>query len=422
MRVAEPVIEDLSPAPPPSEPNPLHLPAFRRIVAGFTINEFGNWIGDVALAILVFNRTGSALATAALFLVLRFLPALLGPLLTTRAEAIPAHVVLPAIFVTEAVIFVALAWTASHFSLALVLVLGAIDGVLAIAAGALMRGATAAMLMSDGTLRRGNAIINIGFSAGGALGPALAGVMIATLGVGSALLVDAASFALVAAILAFTQGLRLHRGPSSDWRDRFRAGAGAAWRQRAIRRLIVAEALALLFFNTIVPIEVVFAKHTLGAGDSGYGALLAAWGAGMVLGSIGFTRLKNVRLIVLLLLSTALVGLGYGGLAVSRTLAIACAFSAIGGLGNGAQWVAFVTLIQESIPETAQSTVMSLVSAVADTMLAVGFLLGGAIATIWSPRIAYATSAAGVLLVLSMFAAQLHDSTVTRHESASEAP
>src|SRR5437016_5106692 len=48
--------------------HPLRTPAFRRLATAYTVNEFGNWLGDVALAIVVFDRTGSALATAALFL------------------------------------------------------------------------------------------------------------------------------------------------------------------------------------------------------------------------------------------------------------------------------------------------------------------------------------------------------------------
>lgn len=385
--------------------SPLRSAAFRKIVAGFTINEFGNWIGDVALAILVFDRTGSAIATACLFLALRFLPVLVGPALTTRAEVVRADVILPVLYLTEAVIFILLAWSASRFSLSLVLALGAADGILAIAAAALMRGATAALLMPSGTLRRGNAIINVGFSLGGAIGPALAGVMIATLGVGSALLLDAASFAIIALILARAHGLRLDRYPSGDWRTRFRAGVDAAWKPGNVRRLIIVEALALIFFNMIVPIEVVFAKHTLGVGDSGYGALLAAWGVGMVLGSVIFTRTRKIKLIVMVMLSTGAVGLGYAGLAASTTLAVACFASAVGGVGNGAQAVGFFTLIQESIPAANQSTVMSLVNGIATAMLAIGFLLGGVVATIWSPRVAYALAACGVFFVLLLFAA-----------------
>jgi NAD(P)-dependent dehydrogenase (short-subunit alcohol dehydrogenase family) len=46
----------------------LRDPVFRRLAAAYSVNELGNWLGDVALAVVVYDRTGSALATAALFL------------------------------------------------------------------------------------------------------------------------------------------------------------------------------------------------------------------------------------------------------------------------------------------------------------------------------------------------------------------
>ncbi len=383
-----------------AERNPLRLPAFRRLAAAFTINQFGNWIGDVALAILVFDRTGSALATAALFLTLRFLPALLGPPLTSKVEVIPARRILPAIHLAEGLIFAAIAWLASHFSLPGVLILGALDGVLSIAAMALVRGATATLLAPDGTLRRGNAILNLGFSAGGALGPVIAGILVAALGPGSALILDAGTFVVVAVILATTSGLRLAHTEARGWSGRLRAGLREAASRPGVRSLMLAQALALVFFTAVVPIEVVYAKRTLHAGDAGYGILLAAWGVGMVLGSIGYAAATRARLMVVLAVSTALIGFGYGGIALAGSLAAACVFSAVGGVGNGAQWIAVVTAIQVSVSEEVQSSVMALLGAINQVMPAVGFLLGGLLTTLASPRTTYAAAGIGVLLAL----------------------
>ena len=391
---------------PPAEAgaNPLRSPTFRRLATAYTINELGNWIGDVALAILVFDETHSALATAGLFLALRFLPAILGPLLTSRVEAIPARRILPAIHAAEGLIFAGIALLASHFSLPAVLALGALDGALAVAAGALTRGATAALLLSEGMLRRGNAILNMGFSVGGALGPAFAGVLVAALGPGSALLVDAATFLAVATILASARGLRLETSGDAGWLGRLRAGIGEAWSRPGVRRLLIAQALALVFFTAVVPIEVVYAKRTLHAGDSGYGALLATWGAGMVVGGLAYAAASKVRLLLVLAISTALVGIGYAGIAVASTLAVACAFSAVGGIGNGAQWIGVVTATQQSISATAQSSVMSLLGAINQVMPGIGFLLGGVLATVGSPRTTYAAAAVGVLVALLLVA------------------
>jgi MFS family permease len=380
--------------------SPLRSAAFRHLAAAYTINELGNWVGDVALAILVFDRTGSALATAALFLTLRFLPALLAPLLTSRLVVVKGSRILPAIHLGEGVIFAVIAWIAPSFSLPAVLVLAALDGVLAITAKALTRGATAALLLGGDQLRQGNSILNLGFSAGGALGPALAGVLVAALGPSSALLVDSATFAVVAAILGTAGGLRLESQRATSSLGRLRSGLNEVWSRPGVRQLLAAQALALVFFSAVVPIEVVYAKRTLDAGDFGYGVLLAAWGAGMVIGGIAYARLARFRLLLVLAVSTALIAAGYAGLALAPGLVLACAFSVVGGLGNGAQWIAVVTAVQEAVSALAQSSVMALLESINQIMPAVGFLLGGAVAALASPRAAYAVAAGGVVLVL----------------------
>ena len=73
----------------------------------------------------------------------------------------------------------------------------------------------------------------------------------------------------------------------------------------ALRRLLGAQAAAFVFFSLVIPIEVVFAKETLDAGDAGYGALLASWGVGMVAGSLVFAGLRRVALRALLLVLDA---------------------------------------------------------------------------------------------------------------------
>ncbi len=158
-----------------------------------------------------------------------------------------------------------------------------------------------------------------------------------------------------------------------------------------------------MFFALVLPIEVAFAKETLDAGDFGYGLLLASWGVGMVIGSLIFSGLREASLVSLLVGGTAgdRGGLsGHGQLA--PTLAIACVASAVGGAGNGVQWVAIITAIQELTAEAYQARVIGLLESLASGLSGVGFLLGGAIAAIVSPRASFAVAGAGVLVVLAV--------------------
>src|ERR1043165_7944841 len=183
--------------------DPLRKPLFRRLAASYTVNELGDWMGIMALSILVFDRTDSALATAALFLGTRFLPALFAPILVAQAERPPPRFALPLIYCGEAAAFgvLALLAGAEHFSLAAVVALAAIDGALALAGRALTRAVVATALEPTGELRAGNAVLNVAFTGGAAVGPALAGLVVAGFGVQSALLLDAFSFYVVACIL-----------------------------------------------------------------------------------------------------------------------------------------------------------------------------------------------------------------------------
>src|SRR4051795_10796240 len=113
--------------------DPLRKPQFRRLATSYGVNEMGDWMGIVALSVLVFDRTGSAMATAALFLGTRFLPALIAPVLVARVEQPPPRFALPVIYCGEAAAFGMLALLAGKdFVLAGVIVLAAIDGTLAL--------------------------------------------------------------------------------------------------------------------------------------------------------------------------------------------------------------------------------------------------------------------------------------------------
>jgi MFS family permease len=386
---------------------PLRRPAFRRLAASYAINEMGDWLGLVALSVLVFDITESAMATTLLFLGTGFLPALLAPLFVVRLERPPPRFVLPAIYGAEAATFLGLALLVDDFSLAAVVALAAVDGALALTAKTLTRSVTAAMLEPEGELRAGNAILNVAFTAGAALGPVAAGAVVATLGVQSALLLDAVSFYAIAWIV-FTANSLPHAEPEPGrLRDQVRAGADYIRRHRVLGRLIGAQAAILVFFTLVVPVEVVYAKETLGASNTGYGLLLASWGTGMVAGSAVFATLRRAPLPLLLFFSTIGVGVGYLGMAVAPVLAVSCAAAALGGVGNGVQWVSVVSAVQELTVASMQARVISVLESVSSAMPGIGFLLGGLIATVLDPRAAFAVAGVGAVLTALAAAALL---------------
>jgi MFS family permease len=386
---------------------PLRRPLFRRLATTYAINEMGDWMGIVALSVLVFDATNSPLAIAGLFLGTRFLPAFLAPLLVTRIERPPPRIVLPLIYCGETAAFGALALLASHFSLAAVIVLATIDGTLALAGRALTRSIVASVLEPTGELRAGNAVLNVSFTAGAALGPGLAGLVVAGLGLQAALFLNAASFYVVALILITAGAIPRAEPEEGDTRARIRAGVRYLRDNLVLRRLLVAQGAAFVFFSAVIPIEVIYAKETLGTGDTGYGVMLASWGAGMLLGSLVFARARRAPLIWLLALSTLTIGAGYLGLAIAPSLFLACVASVVGGAGNGIQWVSAISAVQELTEAGMQARVMAVLESIGAAMPGVGFAIGGLIAAIATPRTTFLVAGLGVLAIVALIAPTL---------------
>lgn len=387
----------------PGLTHPLKRPQFRRLAASYVINELGDWMGIVALSLLVFDQTGSAVATTGLFFGTRFVPALLAPVLVSRLEQPPPRLTLSLLYCGEAVAFGVLALLGGgSFSLAAVIAIAAVDGTLALTSSSLTRAVVAALLEPSGELRAGNAALNVALTICAALGPALAGLIAAGFGVQTALLLDAVSFYAIAWVI-WTAGPLPHASPEEGHtRKRIQAGIAYLREQATLRRLLIAQGAAFIFFATVIPIEVVYAKETLGTTDSGYGIMLASWGGGMVLGSIIFAAAQRVALPTLLFFSTLAVGAGYLGLAAAPTLAVACAASVLGGTGNGVQWVSVISAVQELTAQNMQARIMSVLWSIGAAMPGVGYAVGAVVAVAFEPRTTFLVAGLGVVAITSL--------------------
>jgi hypothetical protein len=425
--------------------SPLQSPQLRRIILAYAVNRLGTWFGVLALAVAVFNHTHSALAVAALMFAGQALPAFAVPAVVARVEASRRRGDLSGLYFFEAVTTVVLAvvllW---HFVLALVLLLVALDGVAALAASALLRaevaraareqvasraaagvgahqqpraGKTTNDELTDEAERKANAALNVAFSTTFVLGPVLAGAVVAASGPPTALFVDVASFLLGGVML-----LDLHpdvgeaRGESVRVliREARKHISGAP----VLRRLLLCEAVALIFIETGGPIEIPFVKATLHAGDRGLGLLLTAWGAGAILGSLIFARLVKRSLNALLIAGTLAIAGAYFALAAAPSLAIACLAGLLGGVGNGLQWPSLISSVQRLAPKQLQGRLMGAVESLGALCLATGLILGGVLVALSSTRTAFICVGAGAALATLGFLRLPVDESA-EHEPAS---
>jgi Transmembrane secretion effector len=417
-------------------------PNLRRILLAYGVNEVGTWLGYVALMVGVYDHTHSALATAGLLVAGRLLPSLLVPMVVARVEGYARRSALSLIYLVEAVTAAALALLLWRFSLPGILVLVAIDGTAALAANALLRVAAARSASSSANSpvsskgpvagapvagtpvagiavagtpvagsaanpaeiaeRKVNAALNVVFSIAVPAGSALGALVLALASGPVALLIDAVSFLGCSALLI---GLRSFVANPEG--DSIRGRLGSALRHLRevpqLRVLLLTQAVALIVFFAVEPVEAPYVKASLKAGDLGFGLLMAAWGIGMVLGGIVFARAVKRPLGPMLSGGTLLVGLAYLGWAVAPTLAVACVAALVGGIGNGLQAPSVVSVVQQLTPVALQGRLLSAVSSVNALCPAIGFALGGALATLSSPRVAIAASGAAACAVTLIF-------------------
>ena len=87
-------------------------------------------------------------------------------------------------------------------------------------------------------------------------------------------------------------------------------------------------------------------------------------------------------------------------MATADTLLVACLVSIVGGAGNGVQWIAVVTALQEATPTDYQARIVGLLESLGAAMPGIGYLLGGTLVALGSPRTAYAFAGTGVLLLV----------------------
>jgi MFS family permease len=396
-------------------------PRLRRILFAYTVNELGTWFGYVALALGVYEHTHSAIATAGLFVARGLLPALLAPVLVARTERSLRGGRIALLYLAEGVLTIALAALLWHFWLVGVLVLVTVDGIAAVAATALMRASATrvaveeALEQAGGELdsraratvtetaqRQASAALNFAFMGALAAGPAIAGGLVQALGGPLTLLLDAFTFLVCAGLLV---GLNTHieEAAGDSIRARLLAVVEHMRAVPALRALLVTEALALVFFASVEPVEVLYVRTTLGSTGFGYGLLLATWGIGAALGAVVFARSVRRPLGPMLSGGTLLVGLGYLGFTAAPTLAVACAAAVVGGIGNGIQWPSLISAVQQLTPGSLHGRLMSAVGSMNALCPAIGFALGGSIAALASPRAAMGVAGAVAALATLAF-------------------
>ena len=207
-------------------------------------------------------------------------------------------------------------------------------------------------------LQPANALRATAVSTGEILGPLTAGVLVAAAGAGWAIAVDAATFAISAGCLA---GLRLPRRaprePTSFVSD-LREGWVAFRSRRWVWTFVAYFAIANMLWGAWSALGPVVADRDLG-GPAAWGTVLAAIGAGALVGSLLATRAKPRRPLVLVALSEALFALPLAFLAAGAPVPLLVFGALLSGAGMMLGTSVWLSTLQRRVPAESLSRVSS---------------------------------------------------------------
>jgi predicted MFS family arabinose efflux permease len=270
---------------------------YRRLIAAFTLSDIGTWAYNVALAVWIYDATGSVSWVAA-STVCRFVPALVfssyAGVVADRIEKIRLMSVTD---LTFAGLMAALA--------TLMMLDGPVWAVLAIAAisstlGTVYDPAAAGMtplVVPERDLASANAFRNTIDNVTVIAGPAMGALLLLTGPPEVAVWINAATFALSAALVssvrARSSAVDVTEGGEQGVLTQMLVGARAILSSPTVAVMVGYSVLATLVFGIDTVLFISVSDEILGTGPDGYGYLLAGLGVGGILASSLVTRVES---------------------------------------------------------------------------------------------------------------------------------
>ena len=338
----------------------------------------GTWFAAIALQVDVFDRTHSAVWIAALVIV-EFLPTIVvGLVLGPFVDRLSRRRLMIASDLVRFGVFAALPFV--HSALGIVL-LAAVAGVAwSVFRPALYAGVPNLVEAEDVT--SANALLQAIDNGTSALGPPLAGLLVAAQGPHLAYWINAASFLLSAALIAGVPASKLQtavsatRGLLRDVGD----GMRAVVRSVALMTVLVVWTTAILANGAINVSEIAFAKVSLDSGDFGFGLLAGASGLGLALGSLLAAPWIDRRGVsTSYVVSFALMAIGFGVAAVAPNVWVAALCVVVSGIGNGAAVLCNYTFVVRGASDEFRGRVLTLLMSASAVTFVIGTLVGGQI-------------------------------------------
>jgi MFS family permease len=355
---------------------------FRALWLAELLSTLGDQVARVALAVLVFNTTDSAVLTGLTF-ALTYVPTLLGGLfLSGLGDRFPRREVMVAANVVQAVLVAAMAVPGVPLPVLCVLL-----AVSVLATGPFNAAQLAILpdLLSGQRYVTAMSLRNVTTYSAQLAGFAGGGLLIAVLNPYLGLAIDSLTFVLSAALL----WTGIHRRPAvrssgaETEPTSILHGFTVIWRDPRTRILLGIGALAL-FYIAPEALGAPYAKQ-LGMGPTAVGLLMAADPVGAVVGSLLFERLSEVAR----LRSVGWLGVAAGApiaaCALYPNLVLSMALFACSGAAATIYTIQAMTTASRLLPNSVRAQGMGFASAVIQSVQGVGALVACAFAQVFTP-------------------------------------
>jgi MFS family permease len=243
---------------------------------------------------------------------------------------------------------------------------------------------------------------SIQFTAARAIGPAIAGLVLARFGAGVSFMVNAVTFLLVIGALFKVSPRPTPAGiPGQSFLRQFRDGITYVRQLQSLRQCVVTITIVAALASALIQLAPAFATDQFHAGKTGYGLLVAGYGTGSIVGSLFMAsyadRFRRSRVTVGGLLASSLC-IGFLAMASLYGEGLVVFFAM--GICYTAISISLNTAIQVAVTEQYRGRVMSLYLMGLTGGLPLGALLLGRIAA----AIGMSTTAAATGLVLFGYA------------------
>lgn len=378
----------------------MNTPNLRLYFAGGFVSQVGSWIQLVSLPWLVLHLTHSGALLGATY-ALQYLPVLvLGAWAGVVADRHDKRIILLITTTGLGVLALIMGVLTLLDVIAMwnIVIIALLLGVFA-AFDTPTRRAFVPELVQPEEIANAIGLSNAVLTSARIIGPSIAGILIATVGIGWCFMVNAASFAAVIVVLLMMKTDQIRAAaPLARAKGQLRAGISYAWNEPLVRlAIIMTFVIGVLAFNYQVVLPLL-AKRTFHEGAAAYAMMFAATGFGSVIGAL-FSAHKARASGRMMCMSAIAFGVLMGFAALAPTLTIEYVIL----VPMGACSMIFFSMAAAAVQEGADAAMLGRVTALFSVAFVgstpIGSPIVGAIAQQFGARAGLALGAISAVLV-----------------------